>query len=480
VNRLSEKQLLILTIGIAVLLTGGLGFLIWSDLQAIEEEDGRIADLRTQISAAEAEIALRPQREFRVIANREISDREVAFLPEETEIENFWEVLERFAEESGVRISEISTNTARSSRRTKGKKSTIQSVPQILSLRGTVEEFLRFINLVENYDRIINVVEYSLTGGEVQDEDGRIRHSMKLALTTFTYSKKIASTIVSIPSYEKKKEHSSVKQWLSKIKIQEKQTYTLRTSMGRRDPFVSVRKRPAVGTRLDPGENRPYQENLLANLVEMVEALRDGLTFQEELQKRGDVWRLQAQIKENSTLFQQLSEEIERARKEISIPELVDRLKKEVIEPFEEIRKRMEEIIQRNPPLPLERVQEWRDKIAGQFDERQWQDVDQEVRNFLDMSKGGQHVVEDARHIVVDILEFQRSARVIRRFEKRRIVISTILYSANQVSVAVINNKIFSEGDALDADGQVIVLEIGENFVIFETEGVEIKKTQNR
>ncbi len=34
-NRLSEKQLLIVTIGIAVLLTGGLGFLIWNDLQTI-------------------------------------------------------------------------------------------------------------------------------------------------------------------------------------------------------------------------------------------------------------------------------------------------------------------------------------------------------------------------------------------------------------------------------------------------------------
>jgi hypothetical protein len=34
------------------------------------------------------------------------------------------------------------------------------------------------------------------------------------------------------------------------------------------------------------------------------------------------------------------------------------------------------------------------------------------------------------------------------------------------------------EGDALDAAGTVIVIEIGENYVIFETEGVEIKKPQ--
>ena len=44
-NRLSEKQLLILTIGIAVLLTGGLGYLIWSDLQAVREEEQKIKSL---------------------------------------------------------------------------------------------------------------------------------------------------------------------------------------------------------------------------------------------------------------------------------------------------------------------------------------------------------------------------------------------------------------------------------------------------
>jgi hypothetical protein len=37
VSRLTEKQLLFLTIGIGVLLAGGLGFLIWSDMKTIEE-----------------------------------------------------------------------------------------------------------------------------------------------------------------------------------------------------------------------------------------------------------------------------------------------------------------------------------------------------------------------------------------------------------------------------------------------------------
>ena len=365
-NRLTEKQLLILTIGVTVLLTGGLGFLIWSDLKAIEEEEQKTKDLRGQIASADAEIAKKEAREYRVIANREISDRETAFMPAATEIENFWDVVLRFSVESGVKISEIVPNQARGNRRKKGARSPIQSVPQILSLRATVSEFLAFINLLENYERIINVVEFNLTAGEAPDADGKVRHTIKLALTTFTYSKAIASTIVSINNYEQKKEHTQVKKWLSKIKLQAKETYTLRTSIGRRDPFVSVRRLPATNEPVNANteEQRQRQEQMLEQLVSLVEALADGLDYQEELQKRGDLWRLQAQIKENKEIVADLNALLVKARTEITLPELAERLRKEVVDPFERLKKRMGEIIDNNPKMTLDQVTEVHKRVA--------------------------------------------------------------------------------------------------------------------
>jgi len=481
VSRLTEKQLLFLTIGIAVLLTGGLGFLIWSDLKTIDEEQMAIEDLKKQIGSAEREIDLIPQREYRVIANREIADKEVAFLPEEEEIENFWEVLERFAAESGVRISEIAPSSVGQTRgKKKGETTTISSVPQVLSLRGTIDELLRFINLIENYDRIINVVEFSIGSGEVADEDGMVRHGIRLALTTFTYSKKIASTIVSIPKYEEKKENPEVKKWLSRIKIQEKETYTLQPALGRRDPFVSIRKRPAIST--GPGAddvNRPNQIAMIENLIGALAVLNEGLDYEEELQKRGDLWRLQAQKKENRDLYRQLSDEIPLAQKEITFPDLQDQLKREVLAPWAEIQKRIEAIVQGNPKLTRDQVNEWLNRVQTLFDEKQWADVESQVRQFSDASRKGQHVQEDAKDLVQKIFDMQRSAKVIQAFEKKSIKISTILYSPNGMSVAVINGRQMSEGDALDEQGTIIVVEIGENYVIFETEGVEIKRGQN-
>jgi Tfp pilus assembly protein PilO len=479
VTRLTEKQLLLLTIGITVLIAGGLGFLIWSDLRTIDEEKAKKADLDRQIEAAEKEIALRPEREYRVIANREISDREVAFLPEEEEIETFWEVLEGFAQDSGVRISEIAPSSIqRSGRGKKGAESTISTVPQVLSLRGTVDEYLRFINMVENYERIINVSEYSIAAAEAPDEDTKFRHGIRLALTTFTYSKKIASTIVSIPKYEEKKEHAEVKKWLSRIKVQEKETYTLPAVATRRDPFVSIRRRPTGDTKIETAADPDYQGGLIANIVDLVTSLQQGLTFEEELQRRGDLWRLTAQRKENRETYTQINDSVAGATKEITIPDFKERFKKEVLVPWEAIKKRMEEMRNTNPRLNAEQVQEWLARVSKQFDERNWQQVESEARSFRDQSKNGQHVDDDAKDLVQRVFEIQRQAKVIDAFHKRKIDISGILYSPRAQSVAVINGKQMTVGEAFDADGQIVVVEIGEDYVIFETEGVEIRVDQ--
>jgi len=475
VNRLSEKQLLITTIGITVLLCGGLGFLIWRDLNAVRQEEARTTELRAQITDAEREIGQIAPREYRVISDREMADKEVTFLPEESEIETFWEVLERFAVESGVRISEITPNTSRTDSKTKGP---IDSVSQVLSLRGTVDEFLRFINFVENYDRIINVTEYSINAGENADEDGKVRHGIKLALTTFTYSKKIANTIVSIQSYEKKREHPEVKKWLSRIKIQEKETYTLRTSLGRRDPFENVRRQVQVD--VDDGMDRAAQQEMVDNLLEMVRTLQEGLEIEDHLRKIKDLFRLAQQVKENREAMAQLARLLDQVRLEnlIRVRELQERFRTEVQVPFLELQERLAKVREEEPRMTLGMVEEIRGRALKAFEAREWKKVEETVRNFMDVSRAGDWVEEEARSLVVEINDLLRRSQVIERFEKRSIEISSILYAPNAVSIAVINRKQFIEGDALDGDGRVIVFEIGENYVIFETEGVEIKRTQ--
>jgi len=474
VSKLNEKQLLLLTIGITVLLLGGLGWLIWSDMQAVEEEEGKIAQLHQQIGAAEKEIAKIPEREAQVIADREIADREVTFLPSEDDIESFWEVLERFADESGVRIDEISPSRASG----RGAKGPIQTVSQTMTVRGTVDEYLRFMNLIENYDRIINVTEYSISSGKKADEDGKYRHGIRLALSTFTYSKRIANTIVSIPQYEKKRQTAEVKRWLSRIKIQEKESYTLRTSLGRRDPFVNVRREIEDTDGPEAGADRERAEALLENLTESLQVLATGLEEEKLLKERGDIFRLAQAIKENRQLMADLVRRIEQLRQDkvFRDPRLAERFRQEVLEPFERLRERIEAADTERPPMSNDEVKARFAAIAKHFDDRKWDEVTKGVRNFMDMTHDGQHVVEEARPTVEKITDMLRRSGVIREFEKRQIEITTIIFSPNGLSLAIINGKSKSEGDALDNDGRVVIAEVGEDYVIFETEGVEIKK----
>ncbi len=472
-SRLSEKQLLILTIGITVLLLSGLSWLIWSDLEAVEEEEAKIEQLEGQIAATEKEIATIPEREYRVIADREIADKEVAFLPSEEDIESFWEVLERFADEAGLRISEISPSNM--GRRGKG---TIQSVPQMLTVRGTIDEFLRFINLVENYERIINVTEYNINAGKEVDEDGKVRHGIKLALTTFTYSKRIANTIVSIPQYEKKRQQPAVKRWLSKIKIQEKESYTLRTSLGRRDPFVSARRKIEDLGDPETGADRERAEARLESLAESVRTLAADIDIEDTLRERKDIFRLAQQVKENREKMGELARRIDRMRQDKLIRDaiLAERFRTEVLNPFERIKARIQQIETEQPPMPLTEVKARYGSIAKKFDEQKWDAVRKGVRTFLDLTRDGDHVVDEARPLVEKIIDLLRRSNVIREFEKKKIVITAIIYSERGMSLAIINAKTKSEGDALDADGRVVIAEVGEDYVIFETEGVEIKK----
>jgi len=159
---------------------------------------------------------------------------------------------------------------------------------------------------------------------------------------------------------------------------------------------------------------------------------------------------------------------------------LQEQFKAQIVLKFFELGKSIVGLDSSQKQLSKEHVQEKRDKIAKLFDERNWKGLAEEFRNWKSISRKGEHVVDEARALAAEIADFRRRADVIQEFDRRKISISGIVFAPNGVSIAVINGKLRGEGDALDADGRVLVAEIGENFVIFVTEGVEIKRLQVR
>jgi hypothetical protein len=298
-------------------------------------------------------------------------------------------------------------------------------------------------------------------------------------MTTFTYSKKIANTIVSIPQYEKKMEHPEVKKAMSAIKVSEKESYTLRSAVDRRDPFVNVRRK-VEDKPLAPTQDRKTQEEILTRLKEEVRSLVEGLDLEDTLLRDKRLFLHKQQVEDNRRDYARLLQLLDQTQREKLIVDrdLLEEFRDDVMTPFLAIQERLSRMEEQQPKLQRDAVQAYHDRIAEYFDERDWKKVQEEVRSFLTMSKDGEHVEDDARDLVHAIKEFLRRADVIQEFDKKKWTISGIVYQANGTSLAIINGKTVLEQDAVDPEGKIIVVEIGENFVIFETEGVEIKKAK--
>ena len=71
-GRFTEKQLTIMTIVVSVVIAGLFAFLIYQDLQTVDQEKQEVENLTAQIRQADQEAAKMPGREADVIVYREI------------------------------------------------------------------------------------------------------------------------------------------------------------------------------------------------------------------------------------------------------------------------------------------------------------------------------------------------------------------------------------------------------------------------
>ena len=85
-GRFTEKQLTIMTIVVAVVITGLFAALIYQDVESMDQEEQQIATLKTEIDRGKQEQAKIPALETEVIVSREIVKRDSAILPDESEI----------------------------------------------------------------------------------------------------------------------------------------------------------------------------------------------------------------------------------------------------------------------------------------------------------------------------------------------------------------------------------------------------------
>ncbi len=292
--------------GTAVLGLGGFGHFTWTDMDRMEDLDQSTKMLEGKIRTADREIRTIPGLEDKVLILREQVKEYVTILPDDAEIHAFVNQLTRFETESGVVVTKLDDTQARQRRSARRPSSSaFESITYKLTLRGTTQQLLTFMDLLENdYDRFVRIPTFKVqafddrqAGPKGSGEVSR-QHSIDLELETYVYNpKKRGRGHVTIPNelrkLERLRDDGKLEVFASDVALVR---HEIEASPNRRDPFVDPR---ALTSQIDEEERRAQRDEL-DDLKSRFQVLRKALALEEK--ETNLVKRMQVADKNNEFL----------------------------------------------------------------------------------------------------------------------------------------------------------------------------------
>jgi hypothetical protein len=236
----TEKKNLIIASALGVLAAGGLGWMIYAEYGAIAQSRETVASTRASIDAARKLLVTTPQLEKDVIVLRETEETIREILPDEQDVNNFVRTLQRFEEDSNVRITSLKKKDAPTT-----AKKTAESFDKVayeLSLEADAFQLFDFLDRIESHARFIRVPSFSVTAAsrkQVEDK-GVPSHKVRMEVETFVYKPQSGLKQVEIDGYARKRELllGEISRRRQALQVA---TYQYTGSRGRRDPWVDPR-----------------------------------------------------------------------------------------------------------------------------------------------------------------------------------------------------------------------------------------------
>jgi len=282
----SQKKLL-LTIGGATFAICGLaaGGVYYAQ-GLIDEVNTQTTAKKGEVAAADAKIAKVPSLEKEVIILRENLGEYVKILPDDDQLNDFVRMINRFDNQSGVRGTGLKKKNSRGG---KGK-GRFTPIEYTYEMTATLWQGLKFMNLVENFERFVSITEFSIQPGKgdsggPQRIGNEVVHAIKVTMQTYQYNKPGKGKEVVIPKYEDRREELRDEIW-KRIQLIGVERYEHEGQNNRRDIFVDPRESGVNG-----GSD--------ASMQEQKEALERGLAAVDALSKI-----LERQKSEDITLFE--------------------------------------------------------------------------------------------------------------------------------------------------------------------------------
>jgi Tfp pilus assembly protein PilO len=488
VSRLNDKQVLIATIATPVVVAAAFAFLAFRDWQAVYAaelsdenpsaaevtdpaewgERRKCQEMQKEIDTLRGEADVILKREQDVIVYREIVQRDAQLLPDRDLVNKLAVTIDEFATQAGVALT-----------RTTGLNpgagdGAIKRIPITLAVTGSYDQFLKFLNLFETMDRIVNVRGFQVTAGNSPGDGAPAQHTITLELETYMYS--VAAGLakpVEIPNYDRRKEEPSIQKLIKQQRAARIEKYQLKPRINRRDPLVDPRRAQSDDDReVDPKEEAE-QKALLDKLKIDTELLNEDVRQLNQYlteKKYVQVVQLRAIIEDR---LASLDLAIADASKKITISSLGESFQDEVVAVYTRIK---ELAPQKVGPLVFDRrtaVQLY-EAMRVADEAKNYEGVVEQMRRVEDFTKD-RTIADDATDVVANMHDLARQAAVLLEFEKIPIRFSGRIRRP-EGSIVLLNDKSMKIGDFLDEKRRCKLVEIDDETLVFDFDGLEIRR----
>lgn len=466
---LSEKQLMLTIAVSAVLLSAGaFGGVYWAQ-GCIEEEEARIKSLDVKIAEAEAKKARIPQDENEVIILRENVNEYVKILPETKDLTLFARTINSFVQNSGVTLTSLTKVNNRG-----GKKSAFTQYQYNLSFTGTLWQFMKFMNMFESYKRFVTITNFKLNArrpkAEVIEE---VEHQFTMAVVTYTYNKSAGKKPVKIVNYNTKRDRlrEEIYRARQSIKIDR---YSFKGQRARRDVFVD----PRLDTdRIGTGDSADYP--LAKQLAKIEQFTREIAAIRKKWQQAGTQTVLLLRfemVRDVKQRLTKLAAQLEQTEKRgiLTYRPYLLKFQREVREPYDKLQAQVfnPEAGPETRGVPLEELVSIKRFMIDALTKGRIQDA---IDKFELVSEKLIFPPRDERNkVAARLRDLHRKASIAQKFSHLDLRVTGTILLGDGLSTAIINDKTYTEGDALG--DHLFLKEIGPEYVEFLFEGVVLRK----
>jgi len=436
----SEGRKMLISVLVVIVTLGGVGTWLGVGMQTSEKLEISIKQKGTKLAELQEKIAAVPalrQEQQKLSGELQVLE---TILPNDRELNKIFDTLSEYEKEAGLEIRRFNP-VREKTERGNGTETSYRKVSYDLELVGEYFSLVKFLNLLENHKRFVQVDSFNI---KQKDEDSAV-NELSVKCSTFVFDPKANSTRVKASRRTHTATTGTQRKAPPEVAFDLDQElakrYVFQVSAKRRDPFtnpltrrlnVAKFKTPDPAKLMTPGQEKETAETIQKQLAEVGRLVSDG-KLDEADKLLADTRRLMdADFRDPETVQRHLG--------------------------FSRRTQRLGIILrtQRGEKL-YKLVQENHDKMLKAFESGDYDEVYQLRTIVTEMVKeGGADLIHDRlTDVVRSCQDLCKRADARREFAGIGIDIQGTFWSGskgNRKAAAIINNQVLVEGERVKAD----------------------------